>query len=74
MSTALDQSQVQRERTERMALDHIAERMADQFPELPAETIARAIQGRYVEFAESPIRDFVPVLVERSVRSDLATQ
>jgi hypothetical protein len=43
-----------------------------QFPELSAEHIARAIQGRYDEFEGSRIRDFVPVLVERSVRAELA--
>lgn len=73
MSTATqDAREVQRLRSEQKALDQIAERMASQFPELPADRIAHAIQGRYAEFDGSRIRDFVPVLVERSVRSDLA--
>jgi len=72
MSLTLDAQDTHRERTEIAALEQIAERMAVQFPQLPTAMIAATIQGRYAEFDNSPIRDFVPVLVERSVRSDLA--
>jgi hypothetical protein len=72
MSTALqDATTVQRHRSEQKALEQIAERLATRFPELAADTIVHAIQGRYAEFEGSRIRDFVPVLVERSVRADL---
>lgn len=73
MSTALqDATTDQRLRSEQKALDQIAERLATRFPDVPADTIALAVQGRYAEFEGSPIRDFVPVLVERSVRADLS--
>lgn len=73
MSTALqDATTGQRRRSEQKALDQIAERLAARFPELPADTITHAVQGRYAEFEGSRIRDFVPVLVERSVRADLS--
>jgi hypothetical protein len=62
------------DRREQAALDQIADRMAVQFPELSAEEIARTIHGRYEQFDGSAIRDFVPVLVERSVREQLAEQ
>jgi hypothetical protein len=67
------QGQAHRQRAEQAALAKIAERIASQFPELSAEEIDRAIQGRYAAFTDSPIRDFVPVLVERQVKRDLAT-
>jgi hypothetical protein len=70
MSTATQAAQ--RERAERAALEQIADRLVTQFPELPHDDIVRAIQGRYAEFEGSRIRDFVPVLVERSVRSELS--
>jgi hypothetical protein len=73
MSTATHDAEPSlRARKEQAALDQIADRMAAQFPELSGEEIARAIQGRYQEFDGSAIRDFVPVLVERSVRDQLA--
>jgi hypothetical protein len=72
-TSALDVQQTRRARTEQAALEKIAERLAVQFPELSAEQIADAIRGRYESFEGSPIRDFVPVLVERSVRTDLAS-
>jgi hypothetical protein len=52
-------------------MDALAERLAAQFPELPAEDIVRTIRGEYDGFDGSPIRDFIPVLVERNVRADL---
>ena len=72
-TSALELQQTRRTRTEQAALDRIAERLALQFPELSAEQIADAIRGRYESFEGSSIRDFVPVLVERSVRTDLAS-
>ena len=71
MSVASSGQQSERARAERTALDHIAERLAAQFPELSATDIAVAIQGRYAQFEGSRIRDFIPVLVERSVKADL---
>jgi hypothetical protein len=61
-----------RSRGEQTALRHLAERMATQFPDVRADDIAKAIQGSYQQFESSRIRDFIPVLVERSVREDLA--
>lgn len=65
------QQHAHRERTERAQLQHIAERLARQFPELPTDEIVRTIQGRYEQFEGSRIRDFVPVLVEHAVRNEL---
>lgn len=74
MSTSSrDRQQAYRERAEKAALAKIAERVAAQFPELSAEEIDWAIQGRYAEFEDSRIRDFIPVLVERQVWRDLGT-
>lgn len=73
MSTATqDATPATRLKAEQKALDQIAERMAAQFPDTPADRIVDAIQDRYAEFDGSRIRDFVPVLVERSVRADLS--
>ena len=71
-SAANEHQQEARERTERAALQNIAERLARQFPELPSDEIVRTIQGRYEHFEGSRIRDFVPVLVESTVKNELA--
>ena len=70
MSTALALG-TDRRRAEQKALEQIAERVAQQFPDLPRQQIAEAVRGHYAQFDASRIRDFIPVLVERAVRDDL---
>lgn len=60
-----------RSRSEEAAIVSLVERLAAQFPELSEEEIARAVHGRYEQFDDSRVRDFVPVLVERAVRRDV---
>jgi hypothetical protein len=60
-ATTRQGQQAWRERVEREDLARIAARLAIQFPELPADDITHAIQGRYAEFDGSRIRDFAPV-------------
>ena len=47
------------------ALRKVTERLRTQFPELPEARVDAIVQGRYEQFDGRPIRDFVPVLVER---------
>jgi hypothetical protein len=54
------------------ALSRLVERLTERFPELPDEEIVRAVYGQYAEYEDSRVRDFVPVLVERAAREDLA--
>lgn len=56
---------------EAIAMRRLMERLTQVFPEVPEADIARAVEGRYHDFDDSPVRDFVPVLVERSVRQHL---
>ena len=60
-----------RARAEQAAIEGLIARLSAQFPELPAETVARAVRGEYDGYEGSAVRDFVPVLVERSVRQQL---
>ena len=60
-----------RSRTEQSAMTDLIERLAGQFPELSRDEIESAVHGRYEQFEDSRIRDFVPVLVERAVREDM---
>ncbi len=54
------------------AIRQVAARMAQQFPELPADEVEQAVYGKYETFGDSSVRDFVPVLVERATRRRLA--
>jgi hypothetical protein len=56
---------------EQAAIRQVAARLAQQFPELSADEIDRAVHGQYDRFSDSPIREFVPVLVERATRRKL---
>ena len=58
-------------RAEEKALDTLIRRLMEQFPEVEQEEIVRAVHGRYEQFEDSRIRDFVPVLVERAVRTEI---
>lgn len=56
---------------EEAAIRQVVARLTQQFPELSADDIDRAVNGQYDRFSSSPIRDFVPVLVERATRRQL---
>ena len=56
---------------EQAAIRQVVARLTQQFPELSADDIDRAVQGQYDKFNDSPIRDFVPVLVERATRRQI---
>jgi hypothetical protein len=63
-----------RKAAEEAAIRQVIARMVAQFPELPAAEVERAVYGRYDSFDESSIRDFVPVLIERAIRRQLADE
>ncbi len=56
------------------AIRQVAARLTRQFPDLPVDEVERAVYGKYGSFDDSPVRDFVPVLVERASRGRLAEQ
>jgi len=56
------------------AIRQVAPRLTRQFPNLPADEVQRTVYGKYGSFDDSPVRDFVPVLVERASRGRLAEQ
>ncbi len=47
MSTEPDAPLTYRARAERAALDTLTDRVARQFPEIPADVIARTVRGQY---------------------------
>ena len=55
------------------ALEHVAERLQVRFPQLDPGMITSVIDGVSHRYDASPIRDFLPILIEREA-SDLLTQ
>ena len=56
-----------------MDLIHDVERrMLDDYAHLPEVHVSQAITQAHNRFADSPIRDFVPLLVERRARAQLS--
>lgn len=58
---------------EHVVIDRLVDRLAGQFPDLTAEEIEHAVQSEYASYADSPVRTYLPVLVERTVRTRLTT-
>jgi hypothetical protein len=52
-------------------MKRVAEQLVSEFPDVPREDIINAVHRKHHEYEDSRIRDFVPILVERSVREAL---
>ena len=59
--------------SEAQALAAVQSRLAERFPEASEEAVASAVGAAHAEMT-GPIRDYVPVLVERAARDRLARQ
>ncbi|HEY8302853.1 MAG TPA: hypothetical protein VIG48_13230 [Jatrophihabitans sp.] len=58
-------------RKEQAALATIIERLSRRFPELARDDVHHAVHGKYSDFDQASIRDFVTVLVENFARGEL---
>lgn len=58
---------------EERAIAEAAERLMKVFPDVSPATVERAITESRPEFAGNPIRDFVPLFVERAAKHRLRT-
>ena len=52
-------------------IDEVVERLQVRFPDLEQERIRAAVTDAHRAFDGKPIRDFVPVFVERTARTTL---
>ena len=52
-------------------MESLIPRLTGRFPDLPAGSVRQIVNASWDEFAGTPIRDFVPVLVERTARDRL---
>ena len=60
--------------SEQEALVHVHERLSSRHSELASEDVLDVIRSAYASFDASPIRDFVPLLVERRAGAELSAR
>jgi hypothetical protein len=58
-------------RDEQARLAEVIERLVVRYPGLPATTVAQVVHEVYAQFRGARLREYVPMLVERSARSAL---
>jgi hypothetical protein len=56
---------------ESRAINEIVDRLVRQFPDVPTDDVADVVQQAQPEFEQAPIRDFVPLFVERTAKQRL---
>lgn len=56
---------------ERALIDDVARRLAQKYAAIPAEQVSAVVRHAYSQFRSSPVRDFIPLLVQRRADDDL---
>jgi hypothetical protein len=60
------------EMSEQLLIAEVERRRTDKHPDIPSDQVSVVIQTVCAQFERSPIRDFVPLLVERRASAELA--
>jgi hypothetical protein len=71
MSGSTSRNSRRRAASEAEAISRVVQRLREQFPEVPLDALEEVVNGHYEAFDGRPLRDFVPILVERATRADL---
>jgi hypothetical protein len=56
------------------AIEALAQRLVERFPDVPAQTVSDIVVDVYARFADARCRDFVPLLVEHDAVNRLRPQ
>jgi hypothetical protein len=60
------------ELSEQTVIDQLIARLTNRYPAISKATVQRVVLDAYARFNGRPLRDYVPLLVERSAKSELA--
>ena len=60
------------ELSEQQIIDQLAGRLVDVYTEVEPESVSRIVQQEYARFDGRPIRDFIPLFVERNAKAELS--
>lgn len=58
--------------TEQHVIGQIADRLSATYQSVPVETVRRLVGDVHARFDSRPVRDFVPLFVERYAKAELA--
>jgi len=59
------------ELSEQTVIDEVVARLSSRYPAISKETVEGIVHDVYARFDGRPLRDYVPLLVERSAKSEL---
>jgi hypothetical protein len=59
------------ELSEQTIIAQAADRLTSKYPTIPAETVTAVVRGVHARFDGRPVREFVPLLVERFAGQEL---
>jgi hypothetical protein len=60
------------ESTESTAIQQVVDRLKQSYPCVPPDTVTTVVHQNHARFGGRPVRDFVPLFVERGARQELA--
>jgi hypothetical protein len=60
------------ESSEQQTIDQVAARLIDAYLEVEPAQVHKIVNAEYARFQGRPIRDFVPLFVERNARAKLS--
>jgi hypothetical protein len=53
------------------AIKQLVDRLRSVYPDVPADTVATVVHHSHARFDGRPVRDFVPLFVERGAKDEL---
>jgi hypothetical protein len=56
---------------EQTQLDEVVERLCASYPTVAAATVAEVVGGLHAQFSGAPVREYIPLFVERDARRAL---
>ena len=63
---------VTEKKSEQTAIGEVVERLTDKHPMVSPATVAGVVHKMHIKSDGRPVRDFVPLLVERNAQAELA--
>lgn len=65
---------MEKDDNEDVAIEHVVDRLTEQFPAVPAEVVHDTVTDIHGSFDQAAVRDFVPVIVEHDAKEKLRAE